>query len=115
MAKKELNSLLENIDPDSDLNFYGVDLLDEKAFTLFVKRNEFLCRKSQEYEMWSKRTKAFAINQNSDPERNDAEFCPICKISYEFASAESHHHPVTLFNIVVRHFQAWIDNNELSL
>ena len=115
MAKKDaLNSLLENIDPDSDLNFYGIDLLDEKAFTLFVKKTEFLCRKSQEYEMWSKRTKSFAVNQNSDPEKNDAEYCPICGINYEYANAESHHHPVTLFNLVVRHFQEWVDNQELN-
>lgn len=115
MAKKDaINSLLENIDPEMDLNFYGIDLNDEKAFQLFIKKCEFLCRKSQEYDMWQRRTKALAVNQNKNEEKNDAEFCPICDISYEFAAAESHHHPITLFNLCVRHFQEWIDNEELK-
>ena len=114
MAKKDnLNGLLENIDPELDLNFYGVDLNDEKAFNLFIKKCEFLCRKSLEYDMWAKRTKALAVNQNSNEELNDAENCPICKISYQYAQAESHHHPITLFNHCVRVFQDWIDNEEL--
>ena len=115
MAKKDaLNSLLDNIDADSDLNFYGVNLLDEKEFVMFIKRTEHLCRKSQEYDMWQKRTKAMAVNQNSDPLKDDAVCCPICGVQYEYAPAESHHHPITLFNLCVRNFQEWIDNQELS-
>lgn len=111
---KELNSLLENIDPDEDLNFYGVDVLDHKEFTMFIKKCEFLCRKSQEYDVWQRRTKAMAVNQNAEPDRNDAENCPICGIEYQYAPAESHHHPVTLFNLCVRQFQEWIDNMEIK-
>ena len=113
MAKKNENGLLENIDPEMDLVFYGIDLNDDKAFNMFIKKCEFLCRKTVEYEMWAKRTKALAINQNSDPEANDAEYCPICKIQYQYAPAESHHHPITLFNLCVRQFQEWVDGNEL--
>lgn len=116
MANKKdgLNSLLENIDPDSDLNFYGMNLLDEKEFSLFIKKTEHLCRKSQEYDVWQKRTKAMAVNQNSDDSKNDAEYCPVCGVGYIYAPAESHHHPITLFNLCVKQFQEWIDNNELS-
>lgn len=114
MAKKDtVNSLLENIDPELDLNFYGIDLNDEKAFNLFIKKCEFLCRKSQEYDMWQKRTKALAVNQNKDENKNDSEYCPICGIGYEFAASESHHHPITLFNLCVNQFQEWIDDQEL--
>ena len=114
MAKKDtVNSLLENIDPELDLNFYGIDLNDEKAFNLFIKKCEFLCRKSQEYDMWQKRTKALAVNQNRDENKNDSEYCPICGIGYEFAASESHHHPITLFNLCVKQFQEWIDDQEL--
>lgn len=113
MGKIE-NGLLDNIDPEMDLEFYGVDLNNEKAFNLFIKKCEFLCRKSLEYEMWAKRTKALAVNQNEDPEKNDAELCPICGISYEYAQAESHHHPVTLFNLCVRQFQEWVDDQILT-
>lgn len=114
MAKKDtVNSLLENIDPELDLNFYGIDLNDEKAFNLFIKKCEFLCRKSQEYDMWQKRTKALAVNQNKDENKNDSEYCPICGIGYEFAASESHHHPITLFNLCVNQFQEWVDDQEL--
>ena len=114
MAKKDtVNSLLENIDPELDLNFYGIDLNDEKAFNLFIKKCEFLCRKSQEYDMWQKRTKALAVNQNRDENKNDSEYCPICGIGYEFAASESHHHPITLFNLCVNQFQEWVDDQEL--
>ena len=114
MAKKDtVNSLLENIDPELDLNFYGIDLNDEKAFNLFIKKCEFLCRKSQEYDMWQKRTKALAVNQNKDENKNDSEYCPICGIGYEFAASESHHHPITLFNLCVKQFQEWVDDQEL--
>lgn len=113
MAKEQMNSLLDGIDPDADLNFYGIDLQNEKEFSLFIKKCEFLCRKSQEYDIWQKRTKMLAANQNKDQNKNDAEKCPICGINYEYANAESHHHPITLFNLCVDHFQEWIYENSL--
>lgn len=113
-GQSELNSLLENISAEDDLVFYGIDLMDEKMFTLFIKKTEFICRKSQEYDIWQRRTKSFAINQNPDPDKDDSEYCPICGISYEYAAPESHHHPITLFNLCVKQFQIWIDNKELN-
>ena len=113
-GQKELNSLLENISAEDDLVFYGIDLMDEKMFTLFIKKTEFICRKSQEYDIWQRRTKSFAVNQNSNPDKDDSEHCPICGISYEYAAPESHHHPITLFNLCVKQFQIWIDNRELN-
>ena len=113
-GQKELNSLLENICAADDLVFYGLDLMDEKMFTLFIKKTEFICRKSQEYDIWQRRTKSFAVNQNSDPDKDDSENCPICGISYEYAAPESHHHPITLFNLCVKQFQIWVDNKELN-
>ena len=113
-GQSELNSLLENISAEDDLVFYGIDLMDEKMFTLFIKKTEFICRKSQEYDIWQRRTKSFAVNQNSDPDKDDSEHCPICGISYEYAAPESHHHPITLFNLCVKQFQIWIDNRELN-
>ena len=113
-GQKELNSLLENISAEDDLVFYGIDLMDEKMFTLFIKKTEFICRKSQEYDIWQRRTKSFAVNQNPDPDKDDSEHCPICGISYEYAAPESHHHPITLFNLCVKQFQIWIDNRELN-
>ena len=113
-GQKELNSLLENISAEDDLVFYGIDLMDEKMFILFIKKTEFICRKSQEYDIWQRRTKSFAVNQNSDPDKDDSEHCPICGISYKYAAPESHHHPITLFNLCVKQFQIWIDNRELN-
>ena len=111
--KKKENTILDGIDPSEDLNFFGIDLMDEKMFTMFIKKCEFLCRKSQEYDMWQRRTKALAIMQNSDHTKDDSENCPICGIQYQYAPAESHHHPITLFNLCVRQIQDWIDNREL--
>lgn len=109
------NSLLENLNYDQDdLIFYGVNILDEKEFSMFIKKIEFLCRKSQEYTVWSKKTKQEARLQNINPDNDDSNNCPICGINYEYADPESHHHPMTLFNICVRQFQKWVDNNELE-
>lgn len=99
---------------DDELIFYGVDILDEREFKKFIQRIEFLCRKSQEYDVWQKRTKMLAVHQNSDPNKCDSENCPICGIAYQYAPPESHHHPITLFNMVVAKFQEWVDNNILD-
>ena len=107
------NTLLDNVDAEEDLVFFGINVLDEKQFTMFIKKCEFLCRKSQEYDVWQRRTKLLAVNQNSDPERDDSETCPTCGINYKWAAPESHHHPVTLFNLCVRQFQDWVDENLL--
>lgn len=111
---KNVNGMLDNLDPEADINFFGIDVQNEKEFTMFIKKCEFLCRKSVEYDVWQKRTKALAVNQNSDPLRDDSETCPICNINYKFASPESHHHPITLFNLCVRQFQDWVDDMVLQ-
>lgn len=112
------HELLCNLDDivgdDSELIYYGINILDEKEFKKFIQKMEFLCRKSQEYDVWQKRTKMLAVHQNPDPAKCDSEKCPKCDISYEYAAPESHHHPITLFNLVVGVFQKWIDNNELD-
>jgi hypothetical protein len=54
-----------------------------------------------------------ACNQNEDSNKDDSSFCPICGLSYEYVDPESHHHPITLFNLCVNTFQSWIDENEL--
>lgn len=109
------NTLIDNLNYENDeCLFYEVNILDEKEFTLFVKKIEFLCRKSQEYTVWSKKTKRDARLQNPDPTLDDSCSCPVCGINYEYADPESHHHPITLFNLVVRRFQSWVDDNVLS-
>lgn len=114
-SKDEGNSLIDNLNYDNDeFLFYGVNILDEKEFVTFVKKIEFLCRKSQEYYVWSKKTKQDAKYQNPDPSKDDSSVCPICDIHYEYADPESHHHPITLFNLVLRQFQSWVDDNVLE-
>lgn len=112
------HDLLCNLDDivgdDEEFIFYGINIMDEKEFKKFIQKIEFLCRKSQEYEVWQKRTKMLAVHQNPDPSRCDSETCPKCGIQYDYAAPESHHHPVTLFNLVVGTFQKWIDENLLE-
>ena len=98
---------------DDDVDFFGIDLADEKAFRLFIKLTEGLCRRTIEYQLWAKRTKMLAHEQNEDPNKDDSSFCPICGLSYEYVDPESHHHPITLFNLCVNTFQSWIDENDL--
>ena len=98
---------------DDDVDFFGIDLADEKSFRLFIKLTEGLCRRTIEYQLWAKRTKMLAHEQNEDPDKDDSSFCPICGLSYEYVNPESHHHPITLFNLCVNTFQSWIDENEL--
>lgn len=98
---------------DDDVDFFGIDLVDEKSFRLFIKLTEGLCRRTIEYQLWAKRTKMLAHEQNEDPDKDDSSFCPICGLSYEYVDPESHHHPITLFNLCVNTFQSWIDENEL--
>ena len=114
MAKESLNSLLDGLDPDAEVIYFGIDLQNEKEFTFFIKKTEFLCRKSQEYDVWQRRTKMLAANQNRDTSKDDSCNCPICGISYQYAPSESHHHPVTLFNICINTFQEWIYDNQLK-
>ena len=99
---------------DDDVDFFGIDLADEKSFRLFIKLTEGLCRRTIEYQLWAKRTKMLAHEQNEDPDKDDSSFCPICGLSYEYVDPESHHHPITLFNLCVNTFQSWIDENELG-
>ena len=99
---------------DDDVDFFGIDLADEKSFRLLIKLTEGLCRRTIEYQLWAKRTKMLAHEQNEDPEKDDSSFCPICALSYEYVDPESHHHPITLFNLCVKQFQIWIDNRELN-
>ena len=113
MAKESLNSLLDGLDPDAEMIYFGIDLQNEKEFTFFIKKTEFICRKSQEYDVWQRRTKMMAVNQNKDGSKDDSCNCPICGISYQYAPAESHHHPVTLFNVCINVFQEWIYDNAL--
>ena len=98
---------------DDDVDFFDIDLADEKSFRLFIKLTEGLCRRTIEYQLWAKRTKMLAHEQNEDPDKDDSSFCPICGLSYEYVDPESHHHPITLFNLCVNTFQSWIDENEL--
>ena len=98
---------------DDDVDFFGIDLADEKSFKLFIRLTENICRRTVEYTLWAQRTKMLACNQNEDPNKDDSSFCPICGLSYEYVDPESHHHPITLFNLCVNTFQSWIDENEL--
>ena len=51
---------------DDDVDFFGIDLADEKSFRLFIKLTEGLCRRTIEYQLWAKRTKMLAHEQNED-------------------------------------------------
>lgn len=122
MGKKEItidNNLIDlsgSADKFSDDGylFFGIDITKQKEFSAFIRTCEMLCRKSQEYTVWQQRTKMLAHNQNPDPDKDDSSNCPICGLSYEFVDPETHHHPITLFYLLVNKFQEWVDDNVLD-
>ena len=122
MGKKEItidNNLIDlsgSADKFSDDGylFFGIDITKQKEFSAFIRTCEMLCRRSQEYTVWQQRTKMFAHNQNPDPDKDDSSNCPICGLSYEFVDPETHHHPITLFYLLVNKFQEWVDDNVLD-
>lgn len=112
--EEELGLNLGLQDSEDGVYFWGINLADEKEFKKFIKSTETVCRKTIEYDMWQKKTKINASAQNEDPQRDDSLNCPHCGISYELVRSESHHHPITLWNIVVGIFQDWVDNDRLD-
>jgi hypothetical protein len=85
-----------------DTIWYQYDLSNEKQFIKCIKALEFIIRKSLSYAIWQKRSK-YLIDK-----------CPACGETFEYVPPESHHHPLTLFDIVENTLQKHIDLNDLS-
>jgi len=81
--------------------FYKYDLSNEVHFIKCIKQIEFMVRKSLSYDSWQKRTK-YAVHK-----------CPLCGDSFEFVRPESHHYPLTLFDITEGVLQKYIDLNTI--
>jgi len=82
--------------------WYRYDLTNEAHMVRCIKQLEFMTRKSMSYNSWQKRTK-YAVTE-----------CPTCGESFEFVQPESHHHPVTLFDIVEGILNKHIDLCDLN-
>lgn len=82
--------------------WYKYDLSNEKQFILCIKKLEFMVRKSFSYDSWQKRTK-YPISQ-----------CPLCGEGFEWVKPETHHHPITLFEVVEGMLQKHIDLDDLD-
>lgn len=82
--------------------WYQYDLSNERQFVKCIKQLEFMVRKSMSYTAWQKRTK-YAVSS-----------CPICGESFSYVRPESHHHPITLFDIVENILQKHIDLNDMN-
>jgi len=87
MAKKK------NIDDYEDsILWYDYDLTDPKDMKKVINKLKQLCQKSLEYSVWSKRTKIEA-NEYID-------CCPICLEYYNYVKADTHHHPLTISEVI---------------
>lgn len=82
--------------------WYKYDLGNERHFIKCIKQLEFMVRKSMGYDSWQKRTK-YAVSS-----------CPLCGESYEYVKPETHHHPLTLFDVVEGVLEKHIDLNNLN-
>ncbi len=83
-------------------DWMGFDLSKEKQYSLLIKKLEFLIRKSIQYDIWQKRSKIGIKN------------CPVCEESLYSLKPESHHYPLTLFDIVDNCLQQHIQENNLD-
>jgi len=80
----------------------GFDLSSDSQYTKMIKKIEFLIRKSFQYDIWQKRSK-IGVKE-----------CPICEENLYYVKPESHHYPLTLFDIVDNKLQYLIQKNELD-
>lgn len=83
--------------------YYNYDLNNSKDFAKLIRKIESVIRKSAEYDVWQIRTKIGTY------------CCPICKQDPNIVNLESHHHPVTLYDIVANYIEQLINDNNLTV
>ena len=76
-------------------------MTNERSFVKCIKHLVKIARGSMSYASWQKITK-YPVKE-----------CPICKESFEYVKPESHHHPLTIFDIFETCVQKHIDLDDL--
>ena len=92
---------------EDGLLWYNYNMGDMRDITKCIKQLEKVVRDSLEYDEWQRTAKWNDVNSIT---------CPICDENYEEnnSKCETHHHPVTLFNIVDEILENHIKENVLD-
>lgn len=80
--------------------WWGYDLGRPQSYTKCIKQIVKICRITLEYAEWQKESKSGA-----------GELCPICGAEYMYVRPETHHYPLTLFEVVENKLQEYIHSN----
>ena len=83
--------------------WWGYDLSSPQQYTKCIKQLVRIARLTPEYSEWQKESKKGAGNQ-----------CPICSVEYDYVKPETHHYPLTLFEVVESKIQEYIHSNYIN-
>ena len=83
--------------------WWGYDLGRPQTYTKCIKQLVKICRQTLEYSEWQKESKKGAGDK-----------CPVCNVEYMYVRPETHHYPLTLFEVVENKLQEYIHHNEID-
>ncbi len=89
---------------DQGSYWWGYDLSRPQSYTKCIKQLVRIARLTPEYAEWQKESK-----------KNAGDQCPICGVEYIYVRPETHHYPLTLFEVIESKLQDYIHANSIDL
>ena len=80
--------------------WWGYDLGKPQAYTKCIKQLVRIARLTPEYAEWQR-----------DSKKDAGDECPICGAEYIYVRPETHHYPLTLFEVIESKMQEYIHSN----
>lgn len=87
---------------EEEILWYNWDLADAKDLDKAITKVKRICQQTPEYEVWAKRTKI------------GTEKCPVCLEYYQHIKADTHHHPITISEVIENIFNELIMSGEID-
>jgi len=88
---------------DEYTHWWGYDLSSPQQYSRCIKLLVRIARLTPEYAEWQKESKKGAGDQ-----------CPVCGVEYIYVKPETHHYPLTLFEVVEAKLQEYIHSNYIN-
>ena len=83
--------------------WWGYDVSNPQQYTRIIKLLVKIARLTPEYAEWQKESKKGA-----------GDMCPVCGAEYIYVRPETHHYPLTLFEVIEGKMQEYIHSNFLD-
>ena len=83
--------------------WWGYDLSRPQTYTKCIKQLVRIARLTLEYAEWQKETKKGVGDQ-----------CLVCRADFMYVRPETHHYPLTLFEVIENKLQDMIHNNTID-